>query len=303
MRTRTAVILAAFPENHQDRKQEADVDKALLESVSQKDRDFYQAKVREVNEAILEEIRKALNKLFEIAAFPPVYKDFPGDIDYETFVKKLGVAMEREAPFGLLWAIKDFDAEKSLSETEGEKTSLGLTDIFEIFRLFLSAEYKPPEEIAELVRHLGVLFMLYKADVDMQSYFITAHLSLVFGKLIAAVTKLNTISLIKGDRELKRIKRTTKAKKEESEKRKALVIAIYEHGEAIALGSKLHKVCTLIRKQFEESRGQERPWGIISIDRNKLPTPSLDSIGRWLKEAGILNRDFKEEGKYWIKQM
>jgi hypothetical protein len=29
---------------------------------------------------------------------------------------------------------------------------------------------------------------------------------------------------------------------------------------------------------------------------------SLDSIGLWLKKAGIRDRDFRQEGRFWIKQ-
>jgi hypothetical protein len=105
--------------------------------------------------------------------------------------------------------------------------------------------------------------------------------------------------MIKADRELTRIKKTIKAKKDANDKRKIFVIAIYDHGENIEAGTKSSKVCTAIIDQFTYWRGKEGYWGTIPKD---MPIPSRDSIKRWLKEAGILDRDFRREGSYWIKQ-
>ena len=53
------------------------MDKEFLENASQSESEFYQTKMRQANEAILEEIKKALNTLFEITVFPPAYKISP----------------------------------------------------------------------------------------------------------------------------------------------------------------------------------------------------------------------------------
>jgi hypothetical protein len=71
---------------------------------------------------------------------------------------------------------------------------------------------------------------------------------------------------------------------------------------SLEAGTKFNKAYTIIREQFEDSRGKEGPWGTIPKDPKKMPTPSLDSIKRWLIESGIRDRDFKLEGRYWIKQ-
>lgn len=123
------------------------MDKELLERASPSEREFYQDKVRKINEAILEEIKKAQNKLFEIMAFPPLYKDFPGDIDYKTFVGKLGTTLEQKAPHGLLWAIKNPEVEKSLSEIEDKESSSEHLGIISTGYLFLSPKYTPPKKL------------------------------------------------------------------------------------------------------------------------------------------------------------
>ena len=155
------------------------------------------------------------------------------------------------------------------------------------------------KEVADILLHLGALYLWHKANADIQSYFFAKPLALAFGKLLAIVSKLETSSIMKSDRELTRIKKTNKTKKDENDKRKSFVIAIYDHGKTIDAGTKSSEVCTGIRDQFRDWTGIEGPWGTI---HENMRIPSRDSIKRWLKEAGILDRDFRREGSYWIKQ-
>ena len=275
------------------------MDKEFLENASQIEPDIYQTKMRQVNEAILAEIKKAINKLFEITVFPPAYRNFPGDMDYRTFVKKWGSAIEQEAPQGILWAFEGFNVKKSLSKIDGNNLSSEPPDFILTGYLFLSPQYNPPEEVVDILLHLGALYLWHKANADIQSYFFAKPLALAFGKLLAIVSKLETSSIMKADRELTRIKKTNKTKKDENDKRKSFVIAIYDHGENIEAGTKSSKVCTAIIDQFTYWSGKEGYWGTIPKD---MPISSRNSIKRWLKEAGILDRDFRREGSYWIKQ-
>ncbi|MBM4274371.1 MAG: hypothetical protein FJ134_07930 [Deltaproteobacteria bacterium] len=107
---------------------------------------------------------------------------------------------------------------------------------------------------------------------------------------------------MKGGRETARTKKASKSKKAKTDERKGFVIAIYEHGGEIACGTKFGKVYKLIKKQFNDWRGKEGPWGIIPLEVEKMRTPSRDSVYRYLNEAGILERDFIREGNYLIKQ-
>lgn len=107
---------------------------------------------------------------------------------------------------------------------------------------------------------------------------------------------------MEAERELTRTKKGTEAKRNKNAERKAFVIAIYEHGKDIVVGTRFNKACDVVEKQFEDSRGKGGPWGTIPKDQKEMPTPSLDSIKRWLIEAGIRDRDFNLEERYWIKQ-
>lgn len=89
------------------------------------------------------------------------------------------------------------------------------------------------------------------------------------------------------------------AKKEKTNKTKGFVIAVYEHGLSIEPGTSFNKACNIIVKQFKDWQGKEGVWGIIP---KEIRPPHKDSIKRWLKEERILERDFRQDGRYWIKQ-
>jgi hypothetical protein len=122
-------------------------------------------------------------------------------------------------------------------------------------------------------------------------------------KLSKEIGRWEIILMFQGARELPRKKKGIFRKQEIVDKRKEIVIAIYEFGKPIEAGTKLHRACNLIKRQFESWRGKEGPWGKIPKDLKEMLTPSLDSIKRYLGDAGILDRDFRKEKGYWIKQM
>jgi hypothetical protein len=280
------------------------MDKTLLEKASHSEQELY-----EVNEAIFDEIAIAANKLFEITVFPPSYKNFPLDIDFKSFVEGTRSFLESRAPFGMLWLI-DFETlaypsltkAKVLPQIDFRSLPEVNRNIAIIRELFFSTKYNPPENVDEIGKHLAALKTVFQANKKMRSYYISIFLSLAFAKLLATVSKLETIAFMKSERELMRIKKTTMAKSNKVEKAKEFVLALYEHGEKIKTRTSFNKASSIIKRQFQYWRGKEGPWGTIPRDSKEMPTPSLDSIKRWLKKAGILHRDFIKEGRCWIKQ-
>jgi len=233
--------------------------------------------------AKIEEITKAWDDLFFILAGEEVFKKIPGD--YSSFEKSMRKSLEEANQHYL---------------TEDLTTAPQLNDLLNNLGKLLSVDYFPPQDGKGMAVDLIRLREYYRSDLFFTSVEMVLDLSLC--KLIGNVKKLYAITSHKGERELTRTKKSTKAKKEETDKRKEFVIAIYEHGKAIEDGTKLNMAHTIIREQFEDSRGKEGPWGTIPKDQKKMPTPSLDSIKRWLIEAGIRDLNFKKEGRFWIKQ-
>ena len=99
------------------------------------------------------------------------------------------------------------------------------------------------------------------------------HFSLPFGKLLAVVSKLHTISVMKAERELARTKKSAKTIKENRDKRKRFVIAIYEHGKFIEPGINSSKVSTIIRRQFKDCQGKKKVHGVLFALRDASPKP------------------------------
>lgn len=237
---------------------------------------------RKIRLAKIEEITKALDDLFFVIAGETAFKKTPGD--YSSFEKSM---------------------RKSLEETgyhlkEDPTTAPQLNDLLNNLGKLLSVDYVPAQDGKRMAVDLIRLGEFYRSDFFFTSVEMALDLSLC--KLIGNVKKLYAITSHKGERELTRTKKSTKAKKEDTDKRKGFVIAIYDHGKRIEAGTKFNRACTIIRKQFEDSRGSKGPWGTIPMDPKEMPTPSLDSIKRWLIEAGIRDHDFKKEGRFWIKQ-
>jgi hypothetical protein len=234
---------------------------------------------RKIRLAKIEEITKAWDDLFFVIAGEKVFKKTPGD--YSSFEKSMRKSLEEANQHHLTEAPPPIDLFNNLGE-------------------LLSVDYVPPRDGKGMAFDLIRLREYYRSDFFFPSVEMALDLSLC--KLIGNVKKLYAITSQKGERDLTRTKKSTKAKKEETDKRKDFVIAIYEHGKAIEVGTKLYKACIIIRKKFEGSRGSEGPWGTIPKEQKKMPTPSLDSIKRWLIEAGIRDRDFKLMERYWTKQ-
>jgi hypothetical protein len=170
--------------------------------------------------------------------------------------------------------------------------------------LMASLQYTPPIQFRSVGVHLSELYAYYTKIIRDSEPLSLVEVVLDYSlcKLMFMAGMFYEHSLNKGHRELKRTIKSTKKKKEKTDNRKVFIIAIYEHGKAIEAETKFNMACTIIRKQFEDSRGSKGPWGTIPMDPKEMPTPSLDSIKRWLIEAGICDRDFKLEGRFWIKQ-
>ncbi|MBU4232262.1 MAG: hypothetical protein KKD99_05225 [Proteobacteria bacterium] len=280
--------------------------------------ELLQVALHELRSNILDQIEKLLVRVFYSQDFHSFYRDYKGRLDYKTFEQKLLQGLEEVRT-------KEVQGDKSnlpyffrILSNINESISLELGQVNsqeeredispQILSLLLSYDYLPPKEWNDIVIHLTYLFIwweLHSRSQNLLDDFIPLgdllYLS-SFSKLVGASYELLTSNTMKGERELKRTIKASKGKKEKTDKRKAFIIAIYEHGKTIEAGTKSNKAYTIIKNQFEDSRGKERLWGTIPKDQKKMPTPNLDSIKRWLIEAGIHNRDFKKEGRYWIKQ-
>jgi hypothetical protein len=184
-----------------------------------------------------------------------------------------------------------------------------LTDIENSFQRLSSPTYESPDDLSEILDDLGLLWIYWSIFGNIKPHSKNPFKSLEDGldlalvKLSKEIGKWEVMLMFQGAHELPRKKRGIFKKQEAADKRKEIIIAIYEHGRTIDRGTKFHRACNIIRRQFEKLRGEEKPWGKIPLDKKEMPTPSLDSIKRYLKEAGILDRDFKLERSYWIKHM
>jgi len=281
-----------------------------------------QAALRELRRIILNEIEILLTRLIFSPGFATLYRDYTGRLDYKTFEQKLLQALEEERTkkegqkdemsFPYIFRVMS----EIISEAEANSPELSQVNsqqepesiCRQILHLLLSPDYSPPTEWKDIFSHLACLFVawdLHSRKINLLEDFIPFGdlcLLLSFSKLMGASYELLTSYSVKGQRELMRTKKGAEAKKEKHDERKRYVIAIYEHGEAIEDKTKFNKACDIVKKQFNKCRGKKKAWGTIITDHNEMPTPSLDSIGRWLKEAGIRDRDFRQEGRYWIKQ-
>jgi hypothetical protein len=107
-----------------------------------------------------------------------------------------------------------------------------------------------------------------------------------------------------GRRDKQRTRNTAKVTQKKADIRKRFVLAIYEYGEPIAPGTKRSDAIRALQRQFDRSRGnKEAPWGEIPVDKNKFKTPGRDKIIEFLDAEGILERDFKKVGRFWLKIM
>lgn len=186
----------------------------------------------------------------------------------------------------------NIDVEKFLSNPE--------TEI--ILNSMASFQYIPPPQFREAIIHLYVLFVYYTKISKERLTLSEFAFDYSFAKLMFIAGMFYEHSLYKGSREIRRTIKTNKTRQEQSANIKAFIIAIYEHGKKIEKGTKFNKACDFIQTQFEYCRGIKCCWGTIPKDPRKMPTPSIDSIERCLKEDGIHKRDFRRKGRFWIKQ-
>jgi hypothetical protein len=178
----------------------------------------------------------------------------------------------------------------------------------ETIKRLSSSKYKSSIDFDDILHDLGFLWAYWTTCRSSNPGWANgfgvseAGLDMALVKLSKNIGGWGISAMFYGTRILYRTLKGTKEKKERDDKRREFIIAIYEHGKAIEAGTKSNMAYTIIREQFEDSRGKEGPWGTIPKDPKKMPTPSLDSIKRWLMEEGIRDRDFKHDRRFWIKQ-
>ena len=173
----------------------------------------------------------------------------------------------------------------------------------------IQVDYNPPlfnDDIDLLLNHLHLMWHLYETGISWPPSIEGMCLDLSFAKLLSAAHRQIASDLIKGELNEPRTAKGAETRREKAESWKKLVMAIYEHGEPIALRTRLSEAIRLIQRQFEESKtseikksGRENPkWGLIPDD---IKTPERDSIKKLFKEERILDRDFEKKGRYWFR--
>ncbi|MHB9075696.1 MAG: hypothetical protein ACYC6G_19505 [Desulfobaccales bacterium] len=246
--------------------------------------DDYQANLCKVREAILEEIRKALNNLFMIHTVYPVLKEISGDIDYQAFIEKLRPRLEEEAPFGLLWAHPEEKQSSSKIVTESLCDELPKK-----FYLFFSLDYNAPKDLAGIGEHLLWLYLSYKANVDPLT---DMFLSLALCKLTGNVNKIVTTFIMKAERELRRTKKSATTQKNKAQKKKEYIVQILPH---------LKNKVTEERKTLSTmALAIQNDWkDFPPKDEDIKKPPGLTLISETLKESG----EFEQIGGLWILKM
>jgi hypothetical protein len=285
----------------------------------------FKAALRDLRRIIRDEIEKLLTRVFYSPEFSALYRDYTGKLDFKAFQQKLLQGLEAERakveradesslPF-VFRVMSEIVSETESPELHQFNSQQENKDVFgQVYHLIGYPDYSPPTEWKNLFTHLACLF----ASWDLHSRNPSLHedfspfsdmiLLLSFAKLMGAAYELFANYTMKGERELTRTKKSTKAKKEKSNKRKEFVIAIYEHGERIASGTRLSEAIKMLQRQFMKSKEselkkskKERPkWGVIPDD---MKTPGRDSIIELFKADGILESDFEEKRGHWFKKM
>jgi hypothetical protein len=154
-----------------------------------------------------------------------------------------------------------------------------------------------------LVMHLHMLWHLYAVPLSLPVEVVMC-LDLALAKLLSVAHRRIGMDLTRAGREEPRTRSTTKRRSEKAANWKSFVMGIYEYGEPIKQGAKLSEVIRKIQRQFDQSRGnKEARWGEIPKDKSKFKTTKHDSITNLLKSQGILERDFENKGRYWLKKM
>ena len=105
-----------------------------------------------------------------------------------------------------------------------------------------------------------------------------------------------------GKRELGRIKQSIKKVTAISEEKKTYVIEIYHRDRQIKSGMKLNMVICIIKKYFAEIQSKGTEFAGIGKIPIHIKPPSPDQIKRYLVAEGILNKDFRKEGRFWVLQ-
>jgi hypothetical protein len=234
-----------------------------------------------------------------------------GEADFDEHLKNLQVNLEESSGRWKAAAPQDDSerysyhmevAERAIKPFRVQFPGKGAT-VWETVELMADLECHPTlAQLSVLLYSLWVYWDGFQEDMEGPKNDFEAALDLNLAKLSYHVGVETSSIRHWGRRELTRTKKSAKAKKEKNDKRKAFIIAIYEHGEPIKPRTKFNKACDMLQSQFNDSRGKdEAPWGTIPENLEEMPTPCLSSIGRWLKEEGIFSRDFKQEGRYWIK--
>ena len=187
----------------------------------------FQTAVRDLRKIILCEMDKLLTRLLVSPIFPSFYRDYTGKLDYRTFEKKLMQGLEEtkaketqgEEPFWPLVLSEMISPELDQVNSRQEQEHV----FPQVLPLLLSPGYSPPTEWQDIVTHLACLFVSWNLNLRTNllkdfSPLGDIMLLLSFCKLMGASYEIFANFTMKGERELKRTKKSTKTKKENTDK-------------------------------------------------------------------------------------
>jgi len=202
--------------------------------------------------------------------------------------------------------IKDYSIKKLLNQLFFEKnTTIENRKIYyeKVTNSLLSFDYTPPGRV-EIYNHLVILCVCYVDTINSPPSIVDLRLDQSFSSLLTAAGVFYSILgnyLETLETTLTRTIASTQKIRLMADKKRTHVLQIYHHYNKIKTGMKLNSVLKLIKNGFLEIQEKGIELAGQKIPDNIKP-PSADQIRRYLQDAGIIERDFKIEGRYKILQ-
>jgi hypothetical protein len=205
-------------------------------------------------------------------------------------------AYEGEKEFvSFLW--KDIFPKTKMLNVQIEKF---LTDpkVRENLSLMASAEYIPPAQFRDAMIHLIELYAFYAKLYAEKQPFSLAEIVLIysFSKLMFMAGNFYEYYLHKGNRELKRTKRSSKAQKSKAQKKRDYIVHIFPHVKKKVVGVKAN-LSTIAEAVKEDWQKFPPP------DKDIIRPPGITFIKETLLNDEKTKREFEKVGGLWIVKM
>jgi hypothetical protein len=273
----------------------------------------FKAALRDLRRIIRDEILKLLTRFFYSPAFPEVYRDYMGGLDYKAFEQKLSQGLEAERakvergdesslPF-VFRAMSEIVSEIDSPELQQFNSQQEHEDFFpQIYHLISSPDYSPPTEWKDIFTHLACLFVswdLFSRYPELHedfSPFLDMILLLSFSKLMGASYDLLAKYTMQGKRELTRTKKSKRTQKNKAQKKREYIVHIFPHVKKKVTGSRtnLSTMAEAIQKDWE---------GFPPPDKDITKPPGITFIKETLLNYEKTKREFDKVGGLWILKM